>query len=113
MKNKDGDREIKKEIEKSKDSCTDKDCPYHGNLRIRGRLFKGIVIKKFPRRVTVVFDRTIYVKKYERYKKAKTKLHARLPICLNSQINVGDYVEVSECRPLSKIVSFVLVRKIK
>jgi len=45
----------------------------------RGRIFEGIVIKKFPKRVTISFERMIYVRKYERYAKSKTKIHARLP----------------------------------
>jgi small subunit ribosomal protein S17 len=55
----------------------------------------------------------IYVKKYERYARAKTKIHARLPDCMDNKINVGDYIRVRECRPLSKIIHFVVVEKIK
>ena len=50
--------------------------------------------------------------KYERYLKTKSKMHARLPDCLANSINVGDYVEIGECRPLSKIIHFVVTRKI-
>ena len=50
------------------------------------------------------------IQKYERYLKARTKLHARLPDCMS--INVGDYIEVGECRPLSKIIHFVVTKKI-
>jgi len=98
--------------EKNKVSCTDIDCPKHGKLRTRGRSFKGTVIRKFPRRVTIEFERTLYVKKYERYAKKRTRLHARLPDCLKEEINIGDYIEIEECRPLSKIIHFVVVRRI-
>jgi small subunit ribosomal protein S17 len=93
--------------------CKDEDCPSHGYLKIRGRTFEGYIIKKFPRRIVLEFERTIYIKKYERYAKKKTKLHARLPKCMENQVNIGDYVLVGECRPLSKIIHFVLIKIIK
>ncbi len=94
-------------------SCTDRDCHLHGNLRARGRNFEGTVIRKFNRRITIEFERMVYVKKYERYAKSKTKIHARVPDCMDKTIKVGDIVSVKECRPLSKIIHFVLVNKIK
>jgi len=81
-------------------------------VSLRGRSFKGRVIKKFPKRVVIEFERTIYIKKYERYSKRKTKLHARVPDSMSQDIGVGDYIEVRECRPISKIVHFVVVGKI-
>lgn len=103
----------KEENRKDRISCADKDCPFHGSLKVRGRHFKGRVIKKFPRRVSIEFERIIHVRKYERYMKKKTRIHARLPDCLKEDIDVGDYVEVGECRPLSKIIHFVVIKKIK
>ncbi len=100
-----------KEIARAK--CNDKNCHVHGNLKTRGRIFKGIIIKKFHKRIVIEFERFIYVKKYERYKKAKTKIHARLPDCIEEKINVGDYINIQECRPLSKLVHFVVIGKIK
>ena len=77
----------------------------------RGRSFKGTVIKKFPKRVVIEFERTIYIKKYERYAMRKTKLHARLPDEMFKEINIGDYIEIRECRPLSKIIHFIVIGK--
>ncbi len=79
----------------------------------RGRIFEGIVTKKFPKRVVIEFERMIYVRKYERYAKLKTKIHARLTDSMEKEINVGDLVRVQECRPLSKIIHFVVVQKLK
>ena len=93
--------------------CKDIKCPVHGELKMRGRRFEGTVIRKFPTRVVIEFERTLYIRKYERYAKSKTKIHAWLPACMAPQVSVGDYIEVSECRPLSKIVSFVMVKKIR
>jgi len=94
-------------------TCNDVKCPFHGTLSVRGRAFRGAVIKKFPKRVVIEFERTVYFRKYERYGKSRTKLHARLPDCLAESINVGDYVQIDECRPLSKIISFVVTKKIR
>lgn len=93
--------------------CQDEQCPVHGMLAARGRVFEGIVIKKFPRRIAIEFERTVYIRKYERYVKKKTRLHARLPACLENEINMGDYVQIRECRPLSRIIHFVTIKKIK
>ena len=107
-------KETKKEKEDIvKTFCQDKNCPVHGNLKVRGRTFEGVVIKKFPKRVTIEFERMNYVRKYERYSKSKTKIHARLPACIEKEINIGDLIKIQECRPLSKIIHFVVIKKIK
>lgn len=104
----------KKELDESKEnvSCTDEQCPIHGSLSTRGRAFEGYVVKKFPRRIAIEFERTIYIQKYDRYMKKKTRLHARLPKCME-EVAVGDYVLVKECRPLSKIIHFALIKIIR
>lgn len=79
----------------------------------RGKIFEGIVTTKLPKRVAIEFERMIYVRKYERYAKSKTKIHARLPKEMENEISVGDLIRVQECRPLSKIIHFVVVGKIK
>jgi small subunit ribosomal protein S17 len=93
--------------------CADKQCPVHGILSARGRVFEGKIIKKFPRRIAIEFERTLYLRKYERYMKKKTKLHARLPKCSEHDVSVGDYVQIQECRPLSKIIHFVYLKTIR
>ena len=101
-----------KKMKEEKLSCADRDCPVHGSLKSRGRKFKGIVTKKNPRRIAIEFERIIYLRKYERYMKKKTRIHARLPDCMKD-IEIGDYIEVQECRPLSKIIHFVVINKIR
>ena len=97
---------------KNKQICNDKFCPIHNNFSARGRNFQGKVIRKFPKRVVIEFDRTVFIKKYERYAKRNTTLHARLPECLFSDIQLGDFIEIKECRPISKIIHFVVMKKI-
>ncbi|MEM4181674.1 MAG: 30S ribosomal protein S17 [Candidatus Pacearchaeota archaeon] len=81
-------------------------------VSLRGRAFKGEVIKKFDGRVVIFFERFFFVPKYERYEKRKTVIHARLPNELKD-IEIGDIVEVKECRPLSKMIHFVVTKKIR
>ena len=94
------------------ETCNDKDCPIHGNLKARGKVFKGIVISKHNKRIAIEFERMIYIRKYERYAKTKTKIHARLPKCMEKSVNIGDFIKIKECRPLSKIIHFVVIETI-
>ena len=80
-------------------------------VQTRGRFFEGTVTKKFPTRVVIEFERTVFLKKYERFYKKKTKLHARLPTGMD--IHVGDFIKIQECRPLSKIIHFMVIEKIR
>ncbi len=77
----------------------------------RGRTFEGNVTKKFDKRVVIEFERTVRVPKYERFMKKKTRLHARIPKGMD--VNVGDYAQVMECRPLSKMIHFVLIKIVR
>jgi small subunit ribosomal protein S17 len=51
------------------------------------------------------------VKKYERFYKKKSKMHARLPAGMD--VNIGDLVQIQECRPLSKIIHAIVIKKIR
>lgn len=93
--------------------CRDVKCPIHGNLKVRGRAFEGKVIKKFPKRISIELEKTVYVRKYERYAKSRTRIHARLPDCMENMVSVGDLIRVQECRPLSKIIHSVVTNVIK
>ena len=77
----------------------------------RGRIFQGTVTKNFDTRVVIEFERTVYVPKYERFTKKKTRIHAKKPE--NFVVSVGDYVKVRECRPLSKIIHFIVIDVLK
>ena len=96
-------------------SCADKLCPFHGSspVKLRGRTFEGEVIKKFPGRIKIEFERVLYDRKYERFDKRRTRIHARLPDCLREQIQLGDWIEIKECRPLSKIIHCIVTKKVR
>jgi len=104
--------EKEKNAEIAEAECNDKNCHIHGSLKLRGKTFEGKVIKKSHKRITIEFERMIYIRKYERYAKSRTKIHARLPICMDKDINIGDSVKIQECRPLSKIIHFAVVEKL-
>ncbi|MFN4336357.1 MAG: 30S ribosomal protein S17 [Candidatus Nitrosocaldus sp.] len=89
-------------------SCNDTKCPFHGNLSIRGKLLTGIVVSKKAKKM-VVIERYYqqYIKKYKRYERRRSKIHAYLPECID--VNEGDEVLIGECRPLSKTVAFALL----
>ena len=107
----------KKTTKKTKDetSCADKFCPLHGEkkLKTRGRVFEGEVIKKLHGRVKVQFERMFKIRKYERYEKRRTKIHARLPECMEKEVNVGDLIQIAETRPISKMIHFVVTKVVR
>ncbi|ENN96177.1 30S ribosomal protein S17P [Methanocaldococcus villosus KIN24-T80] len=91
--------------------CNDENCPFHGTLPVRGQSFVGVVVSdKMQKTVVVKREYLHYLKKYERYEKRSSKLHAHNPPCINAK--VGDIVRIMECRPISKTKSFVVVEKL-
>jgi small subunit ribosomal protein S17 len=89
-------------------TCTDKNCPIHGNLSTRGRVLEGVVISdKMDSTVVVRRDYVRYVPKYERYKKCSSRIPAHNPQCIAAK--PGDRVRIAECRPLSKTKHFVVL----
>ena len=105
----------KKTLEGRKAKAVSKDETYTKKDKVgtRGKTFEGTVIKKFPKRVTIQFEKMVYVRKYERYDEKRTKLHARLPKEMENDIEKGDYIRIQECRPLSKIIHFKVIKKLK
>ena len=77
----------------------------------RGRVFEGTVTKKFARRVVIEAERTVFVPKYERFYKKQMRMHARIPE--GFEVEVGDYIKVQECRPLSKIIHAVVIELVR
>ncbi|MBN1432254.1 MAG: 30S ribosomal protein S17 [Methanomicrobiaceae archaeon] len=88
--------------------CNDVNCPFHGNLPVRGQVITGKVVSdRMQGSVVIARDYLHYVKKYKRYEKRSSKLHAHNPPCLGAK--VGDTVKIAECRPISKTKTFVVV----
>lgn len=88
--------------------CKDERCPFHGTLSVRGRLFSGrTVSNKAKNMIVVEHEYPHLIKKYKRYERSKSRIHAYLPPCMN--VKEGDTVRIAECKPLSKTVSFVVI----
>lgn len=99
-------------LKKPRKSCDDRNCPFHGTLKIRGRVLEGTVISaKMDKSVIVKRDYQFYVPKFKRYERRHSHIPAHNPPCLNAK--EGDVVKVAECRPISKTISFVVVEKLE
>ena len=83
-----------------------------GSYRIRGQEFVGVVTSaKMAKTVTVMWELRKYNRKYERFEKRRTKVHAHNPVEMSAQL--GDVVRIKQTRPLSKTKHFVVVEKIR
>jgi small subunit ribosomal protein S17 len=99
-------------FKKPKKSCTDKNCPFHGELSVRGRVLEGTVASaKMDKTVVVKRDYLFYVPKFKRYERRQSRVSSHNPPCIGAQ--EGDKVIIAECRPVSKTVSFVVVEKVE
>lgn len=88
--------------------CNDEKCYVHGNVKVRGNVFTGKVVSaKAPKTIKVEREVVHFVKKYERYKKVKSKIAAHNPDCMNAK--EGDIVTVGETRKLSKTKNFTIM----
>ena len=95
-----------------KTTCEDRKCPFHGETKVRGRVFLGIVNElTFQKNALVEWERRMYIPKYERYEKRRTKVWAHSPLCLG--IAIGDKVKIAETRKLSKTKNFVVIQKME
>src|SRR3989344_4770835 len=89
------------EIELPKQECKDNHCPFHGGLKVRGRIFEANVTRvDINKSATVEFINFYYLQKYERYEKRITRLKVHNPPCINAKVD--DHVKIMESRPISK-----------
>ncbi|MFX1392533.1 MAG: 30S ribosomal protein S17 [Promethearchaeota archaeon] len=94
--------------------CQDKNCPFHGTTRIRGKITQGIVVSKKSKNTVVIRrDYMQFIKKYQRYERRNIRLACHLPECMWHEIEVGDMVRVGESRKISKTKAFIVLDKIK
>jgi small subunit ribosomal protein S17 len=99
-------------FKKPKKTCNDRNCPFHGDLPIRGRVLEGVVISaKMDKTVTVKRDYLYYVPKFMRYERRHSHIPSHNPPCIDAK--EGDRVIIAECRPISKTVSFTVVEKLE
>jgi small subunit ribosomal protein S17 len=99
-------------FKKPKKICNDRNCPFHGELPIRGRVMEGVVASaKMDKTVIVRRDYLHYVPKFMRYERRHSRISSHNPPCIDAK--EGDRVVIAECRPISKTVSFVVVEKLE
>ena len=93
------------------EKCNDARCPFHGHLKLHGKIFTGkIKSARMRKTATLEFERRVMVKKYRRYESKRTRLKVHNPDCIGAK--EGDIVRVMECRPLSKTKNFVIIEKV-
>ena len=96
------------EVEAPKKECQDDRCPFHGRLKVRGRLLTGRAVSTAGKGFAVV--EMVYlpmVPKFNRGVRRWCRVRAHVPPCI--EVQDGDSVTLGECRPLSKTISFVVV----
>lgn len=97
--------DFKPEVE----SSNDKNCPFSGNVSVRGKMFEGTVVSaNMAKTVKVEWETMVKDKKYNRYLKNRTKVAAHNSDAVAAK--VGDKVLIAECRPLSKTKKFVVLK---
>ena len=96
---------------KPKAECDDVNCPYHGHLKIRGRIFTGNVVSdKMDKSIVVEWEYTKKLQKYQRFMRKKSSVIAHNPSCIHAK--KGDIVRIAECKPISKTKTFVVIEKL-
>ena len=95
-------------VKASEKECDDPKCPFHGELNVKDELFRGKVVKKdINHSATIQWERSIYIKKYERYDVKKSRMRVHNPKCIDAE--VGQYVLVARTRPISKTKNHVIL----
>ncbi|XP_037948139.1 40S ribosomal protein S11-like [Teleopsis dalmanni] len=89
----------------------DKKCPFTGNIRIRGRILTGTVVKtKMQKTIVVRREYLHYVRKYNRFEKRHRNISAHISPCFSKDVKIGDIAIIGECRPLSKTIRFNVLK---
>ncbi len=96
------------DVEEPAEECGDKNCPFHGDVPVRGSSFSGTVQStSMQNSATVRWEHSEKVPKYERFERRNTKVTVHVPECID--VHEGDEVRVFETRPISKTKSSVIV----
>ena len=80
------------------------------NKELNGRMMVGKVVSdKMQKTIVVLVERTVRHPKYGKILRRRSKIHAHDE---NQVCKIGNTVKIQECRPLSKMKSWVLVEVI-
>jgi small subunit ribosomal protein S17 len=96
------------DVSAPKKKCEDVRCPFHGRIKVRGRLLNGKAVSTAGKGFAVVEMEYLHmVTKFNRGERRRSRVSAHVPPCI--EVKDGDSVTMGECRPLSKTISFVVV----
>ncbi|MDG6985828.1 MAG: 30S ribosomal protein S17 [Nitrososphaerota archaeon] len=96
------------DIAAPKKKCQDDRCPFHGSIKVRGRLLTGKAVSTAGKSFVVVEMEYLHmVPKFNRGERRRSRVSAHVPPCI--AVKDGASVTIGECRPLSKTISFVVV----
>ena len=85
--------------------------PREAPLAVKGRIMSvRVVSANMQQTAKVELDRKVFLPKYERYEKKRTRMLVHNPLSVNAQ--PGDMVKIRECRPISKTKHFVIIEKV-
>ncbi len=90
-------------------SCTDRKCPFHGDITVKKDTVQGQVIKKdINHSATIESYRLHHLPKYERHEVRRVRMRVHNPACLDAKI--GAKVLAARTRPLSKTKNYVIIQ---
>ena len=96
------------EVPAPKKKCQDDRCPFHGHIKVRGRMLSGKAVSTAGKSFVVVEMEYLHMlPKFNRGERRRSRVSAHVPPCI--EVRDGDAVTLGECRPLSKTISFVVV----
>ncbi|WP_254545273.1 30S ribosomal protein S17 [Halomarina pelagica] len=99
-------------VPEPEETCSDANCPFHGTLSVRGQTVEGgVASTDMDKTVVVEREYDVFVPKYDRYMKRRSRIPAHAPACL--ELSEGDTVRIAETRPLSKTKSHVVVEVVE
>ncbi|MFW5746133.1 MAG: 30S ribosomal protein S17 [Nanoarchaeota archaeon] len=105
-------RNIGIDVKKVEPKEGDQKDPFTSPVSLRGQQIVGTVVSaKRQRTATILIERQIKLRKYNRYIRQRSKIHVHNPDSINAQ--EGDVVKVVTTRPLSKTKHHVIVEIVK
>jgi small subunit ribosomal protein S17 len=82
-------------FKKPKKSCEDRNCPFHGTLPVRGRIFDGVIFSsKMDKTVIVEREYMQFSTKYVRYERRRGHIPSHNPPCIAAK--EGEKVRIAE-----------------
>ena len=80
------------------------------NEKVQRTQIASVVSDKMDKSAVVLIERKVKHPIYGKFMKKSTKLHIHDE---NNECGVGDTVQISECRPISKTKSWTLVKVVE